>query len=115
MDKTRLLITAMAEKCGQSIAHCARPNADLPAPLQPKHLAWMCEQIANHAELWHAAKLHRWIGFVQCAMLAHGMLDLPAAKAMFDEAKNAYGPVSDDFFDHLDPGSTYKMDIGGEG
>ena len=46
-------------------------------------------QIEEHAEDGPATKLHRWIGFVQGAMLANRMLDLDGLKAMFDDAKAA--------------------------
>jgi hypothetical protein len=75
----------------------------------------MCDKIEEHAEDGPATKLHRWIGFVQCAMLAHRMLDLDGAKAMFDEAKVAHGETSEDLLDHLDPTSSFELDIGGEG
>ncbi len=49
--------------------------------LQLKHLLWMCDRIETHAEGGPATKLHRWIGFVQAAMLANRMLDLDGLKA----------------------------------
>ena len=54
---------------------------------------------------------------VQWAMMANGMREINGAKAMFDEAKNAYGgPGEDhDMIDHLDPSSSFGMDIGGQG
>ena len=74
-----------------------------------------CDNIEKHAEDWPATKLHRWIGFVQCAMMANGILDLDGAKAMFDEAQVAHGEISEDLFDHLDATSAFEVDIGGEG
>ena len=35
---------------------------------------WMCNKIEEHSETGPATKLHRWIGFVQGALLAHGCL-----------------------------------------
>jgi hypothetical protein len=105
----------MAEKCGDQILAWETANPGLPKPLQPRHLAWMCHSVAKHAEDWSPAKLNRWIGFVQCAMMAHRMIDLTGAKALFDEAKVAYGEISEDFLDHLDPQNSFEMDIGGEG
>jgi hypothetical protein len=115
MDTASLLVVAMAEQCRSLILDSETPDLGLPKALQPKHLLWMCNQIEEHAETGPATKLHRWIGFVQCAMMAHGMLDLDGAKAMFDKAKVAHGDISEDLLDHLDPASSYEVDIGGEG
>ncbi len=75
----------------------------------------MCKRIDEHAEDGPETRLHRWIGFIQGAMMAHGMLDLKGARAMIDEAKIAYGESSDDLLDHLGPESSFKVDIGGQG
>ena len=78
----------------------------------------MCDQIEKHAEGGPATKLHRWIGFVQAAMLANRMLDLDGLKAMFDKAKAAHEGTSEDsedLIDHLDPTSSFEFDIGGQG
>jgi hypothetical protein len=115
MDNDSLLIVAMAEQCRSLIGKWERPNPRLPAALQPRHLLWMCEQIDQHADEGPPTKLHRWIGFIQCAMLAHRMLDLEGAKAMFDNAKVAHGRGSDDLVDHLDPTNSFEAEIGGEG
>lgn len=115
MDNTRLLIVAMAAQCqGMILASPAR-NLELPSPIQPKHLLWMCRKIQDHADDWHANKLNRWIGYVQCAMLAHRMIGLDEAKAMFDKAKAAHGDTGEDLLDHLDPTSDFEVDIGGQG
>jgi hypothetical protein len=117
MDNSYLLITAMAEECKRLIQQCENPDARLPAPIQPGHLEWMCDQIVEHAEIGPATKLHRWIGFVQSAMLAHRMLDLDGLKSMFDELKRAHGEAREDLedlLDHLDPKSSFELDIGGE-
>ena len=74
-----------------------------------------CRKIEENAEDGPVTQLHRWIGFIQGAMMAHRMLDLDGAKAMFDQAKIAHGETSDDLLDHLDPNSSFKVDIGGEG
>lgn len=116
MDNTSLLIVAMAEQCKALVKESERADNDLPQALHPQHLLWMCEQIEQHAEDWGPPKLHRWIGFVQAGMLANGMLDFEGAQAMFDAAKNAYGANGDDdLIDHLDPASSFNVDIGGEG
>jgi hypothetical protein len=114
MDNGSLLVVAMAEKCRSLIVKRERSDPRLPKALHPQHLLWMCDQIERHAEEGPATKLHRWIGYIQCAMLAHRMLDLPGAKTMFDDAKIAHGGSSDDLVDHLDPDSTFEADIGGE-
>ncbi len=115
MDDASLLVTAMANQCREMLLRWHQHELGLPAPLQPKHLVWMCGKIEDHAEDWPATKLHRWIGFVQAGMLANHMLDLHAAKAMFDDAKNAHGELCEDLLDHLDPASSFELDIGGEG
>lgn len=118
MDNNSLLVAAMAQQCRSLISESDMPDIGLPRALQPKHLLWMCDQIEKHAEGGPASKLHRWIGFVQGAMLANRMLDLDGLKAMFDEAKAAHGETSediDDLTDHLDPTSSFQFDIGGQG
>jgi hypothetical protein len=115
MDTASLLIKAMAEECRGLILRWNKPDLDLPEALQPKHLESMCDRIEKHAEDWPAARLHRWIGFVQCAMMANRMLDLDGIKAMFDKVKNAYGEANEDLRDHLDPKDYFEFDIGGEG
>ncbi len=117
MDNASLLVVAMAEQCRGLARESTRFDPDLPPALHAPHLLWMCDCITNHAEDWPATKLHRWIGFVQCGMLANRMLDLEGVKAMFDEAKQAYGGSreDDDLLDHLDPGSPFNLDIGGQG
>jgi hypothetical protein len=69
----------------------------------------------KHATDWPETKLHRWIGFVQCAMMANGILDLPGIKGMFDSVKNAYLETSQDqdLTDHLDPDNSFDIDVGG--
>lgn len=118
MDNTHLLIRAMAEQCRGLILESDAPDLGLPKALQPKHLLWMCDQIEKHAKGGPASKLHRWIGFVQAAMLANRMLDLDGLRAMFDEAQAAHAAASealDDLVDHLDPASSFEFDIGGQG
>lgn len=117
MDNTSLLITAMAEQCRRLIQEWDEPAPDLPKALQPRHLVWMCNKIEEHAEDGPATKLHRWIGFVQAAMLANRILDLDGLKAMFDQAKRDHGETSEDLedlIDHLDPTSSFEFEIGGE-
>ncbi|QDU76823.1 hypothetical protein Pan97_38800 [Bremerella volcania] len=118
MDNSYLLIGAMARQCKQLVQQRNATQSSLPSALQPAHLVWMCNQIEEHSEDTPATKLHRWIGFVQCAMLAHGILDLEELKAMFDEAKRDHGQTAedlDDLTDHLNPASSFEFEIGGEG
>lgn len=117
MNDSALLIIAMAEQCRGTIAGSLDSSPELPQALHPRHLLWMAERIVEHAEDWSEARLHRWIGFIQCGMMANGILDFDAAKAMFDAAKNAYDAslIDDDLIDHLNPESSYLLDIGGEG
>jgi hypothetical protein len=115
MEKRELMMVAMAEKCGQLIRESQLINASLAPALQPTYLLWMCGQIQKHVEHWSPAKQHRWLGFIQAGMVAHGMIDLPRAKTMFDEAKIAYADASDDWLEHLDHESAYRVDIGGQG
>jgi len=117
MEQGSLLIVAMAEKCRETICRSQKPNLALPAPLGPKHLLWMCEQIREHAERWPAARLHRWMGFLQAGIIANRMLTLDEAKAMFDTAKNCYGEGGDDrdLIDHLNAQSAFEIEIGGQG
>lgn len=118
MNQTRSLLLAMAERCSSLIRQSTNSDSDLPQPLRPRHLLWMCNQISDRAEEWPATKQHRWIGFIQCGMLANRMLDLKGAKAMFDEAKKAHaasGDEEDDLLDHLDPDSSFRLDLGGQG
>ncbi len=115
MENSRLLVVAMAEECRNLIEKSDAPDPSLADALQPKHLLWMCDKIEEHAEDGHATKLHRWIGFVQGAMLANRTLDLDRLKRMFDEAKRAHGHSCEDLVDHLDPNSSFECDIGGQG
>ena len=115
MDNSSLLIVTMAQECRNVIATSLQFDQGLPLCFHPQHLLWMCEQIEKKAEKWAGPKLHRWIGFVQAGMLANRMLDLEESIALFDAAKNAYGEGDDDLVDHLNPDSTFKLDLGGEG
>jgi hypothetical protein len=111
------MIAAMAEKCRSMIQASGITGGDLPKALRPPHLVWMCDRIEKHADDWPATRLHRWIGFVQSAMLANRIVDLAGAKAMFDALKNAYRQTSDDpdLTDHIDPDSSFEFEVGGQG
>jgi hypothetical protein len=110
-------IAAMAEKCRSLIEGHTKNEKDLPRALLPSHLLWMCERIERHAADWPDTKLHRWIGFVQCAMMANGILDLAGTKKMFNSVKNEYLITKEDqdLTDHLDPDSSFGIDLGGQG
>ena len=115
MSNEILLVVAMADRCREMIDEWAQPGLDQPRSLRPQHLGWMCREISAHADEWPPSKVHRWLGFIQGAMIANHMLSLDQAKRMFDDAKNAYGSIDQDLVDHLDDDSSFKLDIGGEG
>jgi hypothetical protein len=117
METAGNLIAAMAAKCRDMLRAAKVSEPQLPDPLHQTHLLWMCDLIEQHAEDWPETKLHRWIGFVQGGMLANGILDLPGAKAMFDDAKLAHGGggQDQDLIDHLNPRDSFELDIGGQG
>lgn len=114
MDDSAVLMTAMAEKCKAILGTWDEPLVMLPQPLQPAHLEWMCDMIEQHAEDWPPVKLHRWLGFIQCALLANGMVDLQGVRSMFDATKIAHGGPGADLLDHIDATNTLEFDIGGE-
>jgi hypothetical protein len=106
---------AMIEECQDMIHKDMRPSDAFPAPLRKEHLLWMCDQLFDHVDGWTAAKMNRWVGFVQCALIANGTINLTQAKAMFEGAKNAFGEPDQDLLDHLDPANNFEMEFGGEG
>jgi hypothetical protein len=118
VDQGNLLMVAMAERCLSIIQN--KPGDvrfGLPESLRPDHLRRMCKLIVEHAEDWPDTKLHRWIGFVQAGMVANLMLDLDGAKAMFNKVKEEFGSIAkdQDLVDHLDPTTSFEMEIGGQG
>jgi hypothetical protein len=115
MDQSSLLVIAMAEECNRIIQQWHEENSDLPESIRRKHLERMCERIEKHSEDWPATRLHRWIGYIQCALIANRVIDLAEAKRMFDRAKIAYPEADVDLLDHLDPNSSFEFDIGGLG
>ena len=115
MDKSNLLIVAMAEECRRIMQQWEEEDSGMPESIRRKHLERMCERIEKHAEDWPATRLHRWIGFIQCALIANRVIDLADAKLMFDRAKVAYPESDEDLLDHLDPTSSFEFDIGGLG
>ena len=117
MQSASVLVVAMAEQCRSLMLSTQTNDSLLPQALQRKHLLWMCKKIEEHADDWPGTKLHRWIGFVQCAMMANRILDFQGVKRMFDQAKIAYGGSGqdDDLIDHLDVDSSFELDVGGQG
>ncbi len=115
MDKSNLLVVAMAEECRRIMQKWEEEDSSLPEAMRRKHLERMCERIEKHAEDWPATRLHRWIGYIQCALIANRVIDLAEAKLMFDRAKVAYPESDEDLLDHLDPTSSFEFDIGGLG
>lgn len=109
------LIVAMAEACSDTIVAWDHAGHGQPASLRSDHLLWMCEEIVAHAGDWPATRIHRWIGFVQGAMIANRMIDLDQAKAMFQKAKHAHRRPDADLLDHLDPDKYFRFDLGGQG
>jgi hypothetical protein len=109
------LTIAMIERCREMILEHEDLGRELPEPLRSRHLVAMCDRLTEHVDDWTAVKLSRWIGFLQCAMIANRMIDLEGAKEMFDQAKNAFGESSRDVLDHLDPDQAFEFEIGGEG
>ena len=117
MERNTPLVLAMAEQCRALIQQAGQHPSELPQPLQRRHLLWMCEQLTSHADEWPVTRQNRWIGFIQAGMLANRMLDLQGIAVMFDEAKrrHAVSIDDDDLLDHLDPDSSFRLEIGGQG
>lgn len=117
MKNSSLLVIAMAERCSVLIRQSQNVDSGLPEALQRNHLLWMCDRIEQNADEWPVTTLHRWIGFIQCGVLANRMTDLPGVKSLFDDVKNAYGRGNDDedLLDHLNPENAFEIDIGGQG
>jgi len=116
MGNSSLLIAAMADKCRSMIQDSKVVDYGSSEALHPRYLLWMCDSIEQHVQDWPETKLHRWIGFIQCGMMANRLLNLEQAKVMFDEAKNAFGASGEDqnLIDHLDPSSCFEVEFGGE-
>lgn len=114
MENTNLM-REMIERCRTIIQDQSEPKSDLPEPLQPRHLLWMCDRMTQNLAEWPATRLHRWIGFIQCALIANRYIDLGEAKTMFERAKNAFGEPGQDLLDHLNPDHSFEFEIGGQG
>ena len=110
------LMTAMIEKCRRIILdQDQHAFENQPEPLRKAHLIRMCDRMIDHVDDWPGVKLNRWIGFIQCALIANRSLDLEQAKQMFNRAKKTSGDSAQDLLDHLDPNSPFEFDLGGEG
>ena len=110
------LMTEMIEKCRRVILdQDEHALEDQPRPLRRTHLIGMCNRMIDHVDDWPAVKLNRWIGFIQCALIANRSLDLEGAKQMFNRAKKTSGESAQDLLDHLDPDSPFEFELGGEG
>ena len=115
MSNQSLLLQEMLDQCRLQVRRLPSAEIDTPVPFRRAHLCWMCDQLDAHLESWPETRLHRWIGFIQAALLANGVIDLEGLKSMFDHAKIAYGKMGEELFDHLNPDSTFELDIGGQG
>jgi len=115
MRKSIALILAMAERCREIITESTSPAIRLPPSLNRSHLEWMCQQIIEHADEWPETKAHRWIGFLQGALIANEIINLDAAKRLFDQAKIEYAEPDPDLLDHLNPASLFEIELGGQG
>ena len=115
MDQTNLLVVAMAEECRRIILQWEDEDSELPESIRRAHLERMCERIEKHSEDWPTSRLHRWIGFIQCALIANRIIDLSEAKRMFDRVKVMYPEADEDLLDHLDSSSSFEFDLGGPG
>jgi hypothetical protein len=115
MTNDNLLMVAMSEHCRDLLLKSGTGNRQLPKCLQHEHLLWMCKKIEQRAAEWPTTKLHRWLGYLQAAIIAHGILDLNGVKAMFDAAKVAHPSTDQDMTDHLNTEEVFVVDLGGEG
>jgi len=117
MKSPHLLFVAMADKCRNLIKEAGDIDSQLPEALRPSHLMWMCDQMTEQSETWSETKLHRWLGFLQCGMMANHILTLEKTKLLFAETKTAFAENTQDrdLFDHLNPRNDFRMELGGEG
>ena len=118
MNNRILVVVAIAAKCRRVIQVFDDFDSRLPDALQQEHLLRLCDWIEERAEDIPANKLHRWIGFVQGAMLAHRMLQFDDLRATAQKARLADAKAneeSEDLLDHLDPTNSFEFDIGGQG
>lgn len=62
-------------------------DEDYTTGVAPRYLVWMCDQIIENAASWPVTKLHRWVGYVQGSLVAHGLSNLETEKSIVREAK----------------------------
>ena len=115
MDNADQLVLAMAQECKRVIDQWHESESELPSSIRRAHLLLMCERIERNAEQWPTSKLNRWIGFIQCALIANRVIDLSDAKKMFDRVKIAFPESDEDLLDHLNPFDSFGLDLGGQG
>jgi hypothetical protein len=105
MESKHLTFVALARRCKQRIEESTAADPDLPASLRVGHLLWMCSRIELASDRTSLVRLNRWLGFLQGAMMANGIIDLSTAKNIFAEASIANGESEEVWLEHLDPQS----------
>jgi hypothetical protein len=117
-DNSPTLIAAMAGQCADTIRGSHELVSTLPDALQSRHLLWMCDKIQRNPAGFPDTKLHRWLGFIQAAILANRMLELDDVKAMFNKIKRSFhlnDGDDQDLMDHLNLDNSFTFEIGGQG
>jgi hypothetical protein len=105
----------MAEQYGEMMSAWDEPALNPPRSLQLRHLEWMCAEVAARVGSWPKTRLHRWLGFIQAGMIAHGLVLPEGQTSMLDEADRAHPDIDQDLLDHLNADECFELDIGGEG
>ena len=80
-------------KGGSRLDPAPRKNGPI---MDSAKLLWMCDKIEDHAEDHPATKLHRWIGFIYCGMMAHRLLNLRQALnglSLNERCPSPVGPI----------------------
>lgn len=93
----------------QKIRDRVDPHGQIEARQDPNgdtihHFLWMCDQVISGRV--HGRKSHRWLGYLQCAMVFSGEedLSLEAMKALSRRASDQFPePDLDDAMQALDP------------
>jgi hypothetical protein len=113
-EDPRRFAVAMAKECRHLLASANVKNLELPDPLKPRQLLWMCDRVEEHADDWPERKHHRWIGFIQAAIMANQLVDRPGMKQLFCNTGIAHDESfgDDDMLDHLDPAQSLQLDVG---
>ena len=110
-DTARL--RTMVERCRTAIAASATSREVQPVP--PAHLTWMCDQLDENVDQWSAVKVARWIGFLQCALIADRILDARHVGVIFADARGGLHDARRDLLDRLAAEEPFEFDLGGEG